>query len=202
SWFNRAAKPDVRSSTNKAFDKLAKIGSGGRDISGRAPQLIEVYMTHFQDLWKDHPSAQNLGKHIDERRKAIGSIFNDETQENLAKVEEKYKELKDTRKTMKEAEKLARANGNATQRTPEEYHQALEHLPSAIKGSVGTIADATGWTFLVLAAGPNPKANGNIYMHEFCYGASNVVGADFPDAYADYEEKVRTPFAKHVAACY
>ncbi|EAU92204.1 hypothetical protein CC1G_13019 [Coprinopsis cinerea okayama7 len=60
------------------------------------------------------------------------------------------------------------------QRTPEEYHQFLEILPDLLDGFFNVVAAKSGWSFTLLAGGPDPsKEGGGIRTMSYHHGVTS-----------------------------
>ncbi|RDB21711.1 hypothetical protein Hypma_011228 [Hypsizygus marmoreus] len=79
-----------------------------------------------------------------------------------------------------------------------DYHGAIQKLPHALNELITNASEATGWVFVVLAAGPNPLANGDIHSLEQYFGPKSTTGHTFQEAHAKYKEAVERPFLEHV----
>ncbi|KAF5376318.1 hypothetical protein D9615_008461 [Tricholomella constricta] len=96
-----------------------------------------------------------------------------------------------------QAEALENAS-TSSERTPQDYHDAIQELPTALNDLLQAASEATGWVFHLLAAGPSPISNGEIASIEQYFGPTSTAGNTFSGAHPSYRDHVEKPFLNHI----
>ncbi|KAF8868416.1 hypothetical protein BD779DRAFT_1481637 [Infundibulicybe gibba] len=205
SWMHWHTGKDKRASQKlnlKAYDVAFTAKK-----RGRAPQVVEVYQKLFAERLAPKiqeeiqlRKAKTRSELMAARRSVVMKMFESEDEETRHVVSAEVERIKGIKKEEDEDPDSDGADDTPSpKRSPLEYHKAVKKLPEYLSHHLQLAAEATGWVIFVAAAGPNPSADGDIYMEQYCFGPKLNDGQTFLDAYSTaLEEGFRKPFGVFV----
>ncbi|KAF8873432.1 hypothetical protein BD779DRAFT_1477016 [Infundibulicybe gibba] len=129
------------------------------------------------------------------RRKVVDTMLKEEDSTVHTAIQEAILQMKEGRKQEGGSNAETGTNGMPS---PMDYHKAIKKLPEFLHHTLKSAAASTGWVIFVAAAGPNPIADGSIYMEQYCFGPKSAAGQDFINAHSGYKEGFQTLFGKYV----
>ncbi|KAG2111489.1 hypothetical protein DEU56DRAFT_762164 [Suillus clintonianus] len=154
----------------------------------------EVLKAEAELLQAENKTLTN-GKRIAIVKQHTASLYSGETDEVKAEVQ-RYIENQKTR-TQKDNE--------AGTWSEDDYARNIEKLAAIANKFLKGLAEATGFTFSLLAGGPSPESSGSIdvyrHVHYFHVGHTKF-GNDFSKAYPEFETGIMSPFRDHLYRVY
>ncbi|EAU83277.1 hypothetical protein CC1G_12794 [Coprinopsis cinerea okayama7 len=134
------------------------------------------------------------GERIDMIRRKTGEAYDNETPETKAEIEKLEKDIAEEREKRKEILQDAFVEPPSPS-TPEAYLRHIEALREIFQGLLSALSKKTGWSFTVLAGGPDPsKPDGGIRTMSFHEGR-NEAGLSFLRAHPNFNEAYMVPFS-------
>ncbi|OSC96229.1 hypothetical protein PYCCODRAFT_1448568 [Trametes coccinea BRFM310] len=161
-WFN-----NHRTKTRANGYKVAPLPILDGPSNKRAPHVREVWCREFYDGHRATVEATlaarraELGRKLTRQetlsitRTEIDRLYSLESPEVKADVFRRWEEEKAVARAT--PEKVA-----GQDRLPEQYQHAVDNAPLWIERALAPIAEASGWCFTVIAAGPVPENDGEI----------------------------------------
>ncbi|TFK78708.1 hypothetical protein K466DRAFT_606731 [Polyporus arcularius HHB13444] len=197
-----------RASTRKLSSLLNAVGISKK--GGRLPQAQEVfsseyYKTDVQPLVRSKTKVMEaeLGRKLDPKER-LNNVKRCTKEAFDACSDEVKREIKNKVAQAKEDAENGRAgravSPDTTNRTPQQFQDAIDLAPQLFEGVIKPYAAASGWTWSVVGAGPLPDNNGKI-GHMSAHFGHNEGGVSFAQANIDFEEQCVVPmgrFAKRV----
>ncbi|KAG2121122.1 hypothetical protein DEU56DRAFT_918359 [Suillus clintonianus] len=144
----------------------------------------EVLKAEAELLQAENKTLTN-GKRIAIVKQHTASLYSGETDEVKAEVQ-RYIENQKTR-TQKDNE--------AGTWSEDDYARNIEKLAAIANKFLKGLAEATGFTFSLLAGGPSPESSGSIDVYRH-------FGNDFSKAYPEFETGIMSPFRDHLYRVY
>ncbi|KAG1890046.1 hypothetical protein F4604DRAFT_1914598 [Suillus subluteus] len=144
----------------------------------------EVLKAEAELLQAENKTLTN-GKRITIVKQHTASLYSGETDEVKAEVQ-RYIENQKTR-TQKDDEAGTWSEGD--------YARNIEKLAAIANKFLKGLAEATGFTFSLLAGGPSPESSGSIDVYRH-------LGNDFSKAYPEFETGIMSPFRDHLYRVY
>ncbi|KAF9455513.1 hypothetical protein BDZ94DRAFT_1303030, partial [Collybia nuda] len=202
-WFFWNSQPTKRMRSTKSSVFLDALKKPAK--STRVPRPVEAYQRLYKSKTRLAISTalKAAGKITKSHRLNIiksvpADMLSAENPEVLAAVTE-YVELEKEKRAgggLGETMELGPMGSNV--RTPAQVNRAIQEFPLAAHSFLESVAAETGWIIHLVAAGPNPAANGEIASIEQYFGPRSVAGNTFQQAHAGYEQHVERPFLSHV----
>ncbi|KAG2152985.1 uncharacterized protein EDB93DRAFT_1102753 [Suillus bovinus] len=154
----------------------------------------EVLKAEAELLQAENKTLTN-GKYIAIVKQHTASLYSGETDEVKVEVQ-RYIENQKTR-TQKDDEAGTWSEGN--------YARNIEKLAAITNKFLKGLAEATGFTFSLLAGGPSPESSSAIdvyrHVHYFHMGHTKL-GNNFSKAYPEFETGIMSPFRDHLYQVY
>ncbi|KAG1738465.1 hypothetical protein EDB19DRAFT_1909213 [Suillus lakei] len=144
----------------------------------------EVLKAEAELLQAENKTLTN-GKRIAIVKQHTASLYSGETDEVKAEVQ-RYIENQKTR-TQKDNE--------AGTWSEDDYARNIEKLAAIANKFLKGLAEATGFTFSLLAGGPSPESSSSIDIYRH-------FGNDFSKAYPEFETGIMSPFRDHLYRVY
>ncbi|KAG2037091.1 hypothetical protein BDR03DRAFT_982469 [Suillus americanus] len=154
----------------------------------------EVLKAEAELLQAENKTLTN-GKRIAIVKQHTASLYSGETDDVKAEVQRYI-----------ENQKTWTQNGDEAGTWSEvDYARNIEKLAAIANKFLKGLAEATGFTFSLLAGGPSPESNGSIdvyrHVHYFHVGHTKF-GNDFSKAYPEFETGIMSPFRDHLYRVY
>ncbi|KAH7906399.1 hypothetical protein BJ138DRAFT_1222030 [Hygrophoropsis aurantiaca] len=191
---------------NKALGTLASFGKGTR-----APQTREVFVkleadakTSYADTIRQRLDAlaEQEGWQGDRaalmkaRQEITKQVYEEAGEDVKALVEAKKAELTQIMHEKKKASKLSKLP-----RTPEEIQNSIDVMPATMAKALVDLHELTGWSYTLLAGGPQLSEGGTLKSLTIHVG-ENKVGKDFGSALVGFKDKIVRPFDMYLRTVY
>ncbi|KAF9458063.1 hypothetical protein BDZ94DRAFT_1313656 [Collybia nuda] len=202
-WFSWNSQPAkcMRSTKSSVFlDALNKPSKGTR-----VPRPVEAYQRLYKLKMRSAISTalKMAGKITKSRRlniikEVLAEMLSAENPEVLAAVTTYVEQEREKRAGRGLGETVKSGPEGSDVRTPAQVNRAIQEFPLAAHSFLESVATETGWIIHLVAAGPNPAANGEIASIEQYFGPKSIAGNTFQQAHSGYEQYVERPFLSHV----
>ncbi|KAG9223439.1 hypothetical protein PLEOSDRAFT_154732 [Pleurotus ostreatus PC15] len=198
-WFRYRTAPKVRTSHAAAQAPVAVE----LPKATRCHQEVEVYSNkyyasrvapHVQAYYKDKPEPS-----ADERLKMIRKITKETLASETPEIKDEIKELYLKERLATKEEKLVRTQ--KADPTPESYIAGIKSIEPRFDAFAQGLAQDSGWTFLLIAGGPDPSNGGRINTKSYQYG-TNVFGLTFSSQEPEFKTACIPAFTKYLYSCY
>ncbi|KAG1861298.1 hypothetical protein F4604DRAFT_1929887 [Suillus subluteus] len=134
--------------------------------------------------------ALTNGMHVAIAKKVAANLYKGETNEVKAEV----------RKYIEDA-KMHRDNKKEGMWSEDDYGRNIEKLATMVNKFLTGLADATGFSFSLLAGGPSPELGGLIDVYSFHEGQTKY-GNNFSQTYPEFESTIMAPFKDYLHRFY
>ncbi|KAH7920333.1 hypothetical protein BV22DRAFT_1133154 [Leucogyrophana mollusca] len=210
---NRGRSILANKRTGKGQDALCTLSALSKGT--RAPQAREVftqltivgsedpklmYSDNIRTLLDEHVSSQGIAGDRAAILKARGAItkkvFAEVAPEVKALVEEKKLQMTLAKHEEKKAMKLSKQT-----RTPADTQASIDAMPATVAKILLNLHQLTGWSYTVLAGGPEPSNDGSLKSMSVHVG-ENDVGKDFGNALVGYKDKIMKPYDMFLRTAY
>ncbi|KAF8950642.1 hypothetical protein BDZ97DRAFT_1770995 [Flammula alnicola] len=200
-WFNNHALNKGRR-TGKVKTVKISIPSSASRIS----LAIHIYSKRYYETHVKHAVEAKIGDSKIDRKQRIAIInkhlaecFKNELDEVKAEIHEAQEAERVARESSKEADKSIIEAVNAL--SPNQLLLAQSSLHEVIRDFCETMGERTGWSFSILAGGPDPSANGDIATVGIHTGR-NAYGHSFRKAFGNYENAILVLFSTFLHSVY
>ncbi|KAJ8690403.1 hypothetical protein PTI98_011831 [Pleurotus ostreatus] len=168
--------------------------------TARRPQLLQLYTKKYYKtcirpkIYEDLPAGSKLtsAAFLSVLQDKIPKFFAPETAEIKKEIEDLYKALRDRADKEEEAPE---------QITAAQYAVAIDEIPKYFQAFSQELARRTGWSFTLLAGGPDPENGGRINSIGVHFG-ENKAGQHFGKATPGFGDMVLTPYANFLNTVY
>ncbi|KAG1722594.1 uncharacterized protein EDB91DRAFT_1351358 [Suillus paluster] len=134
--------------------------------------------------------ALTNGMRVAIAKKEVANLYEGETNEVKAEV----------RKYIEDA-KMHRDNEKEGMWSEDDYGRNIEKLAAIVNKFLTGLADATGFSFSLLAGGPSPELGGLIDVYSFHVGQTKY-GNNFSQTYPEFESAIMSPFKDYLHRVY
>ncbi|KAF8958686.1 hypothetical protein BDZ97DRAFT_1923448 [Flammula alnicola] len=200
-WFNNHAL-NKGQCTGKVKTVKISIPSSASRISS----AIHIYSKRYYETHVKHAVEAEIGDSKIDRKQRIAIInkhlaacFKNESDEVKAEIHEAQEAERAARESSKEADKSIIEAVEAL--SPDQLLLAQSSLHEVIWDFCKRMGERTGWSFSVLAGGPDPSANGDIAtigIHTGC----NTYGHSFRKAFGNYDSAILLTFSSFLHSVY
>ncbi|KAF8158609.1 hypothetical protein BJ912DRAFT_1063879 [Pholiota molesta] len=168
----------------------------------RLPSEKNIYSkVFFKDRVKALVDLDPLSADSKMRLSVINKLTHEAYMNESDEVKAEVKRLRDQRKMEMDLEMASLEGRSETERLPEEYATSIERIPELAHDFMQQVSALTGWSFTVLAGGPDPNYAGEI-MTMSVHSRHNPCGLSFGKAYPKYDTVIRGPFSDFLHTCY
>ncbi|KAG1823884.1 uncharacterized protein BJ212DRAFT_1476732 [Suillus subaureus] len=185
----RKAKAHATNVIDVVVHKITKCEKPTCWLQGQEAYSKLYYCDHIKSTVQEKLTATSEkltnGEHVALIKKETAAMYANETPEVKAHVKEFLEEQKQQRVQTKEEGSWSKLEGD--------YSQNLDKLAAVANKFLKGLVDATGMSFLLLAGGPSPEAQGHIDVYSFHVGLMKL-GNDFSAAYPGFESGIMGPF--------
>ncbi|KAG1827958.1 hypothetical protein EV424DRAFT_1345110 [Suillus variegatus] len=156
----------------------------------RVKSIVDNKLKAEAEVLQAENKALTNGMRVAIVKRETANLYEVETNEVKAEV----------RKYIEEA-KMRRDNEKDGVWSEDDYAKNLEKLAAMVNKFLKGLADATGFSFSLLAGGPSPELGGLIDVYSFHVGETKF-GNDFSKAYPDFEDAIMSPFRDYLYRVY
>ncbi|KAF4593759.1 hypothetical protein EYR40_008553 [Pleurotus pulmonarius] len=202
-WYRNHALPKVRS---HASEEVVFVEQQ-KEKAKRCPQLLEYY----QNQYYKEKIAQDVSEALANDNKGPLGVVREKTKEAWrledvaikARITAEHAQLcKDFRQAREEKKRLEKEEAKArTDPTPSSYAAGIASIARKFSAFSADAGPASGWSFVLIAGGPDPSNNGCINTMAYHYG-SNVFGLSVTEYDPEFKAKVTPIFNRFLQTCY
>ncbi|TFK59935.1 hypothetical protein BDN72DRAFT_905402 [Pluteus cervinus] len=193
-WLQRNSTQRGRMA-NRAVKHLMNVHGVKRRRTYQPGEVYnKLYPTRVAAVYEDRKvEGMTRGQRLNLIKKISDELLEEETEDVQEEVaNEQVKRREELNKTFDDSDVEAAMD----ELTRQEYIDGLPELLNCVLKDVGKYCP--DWGFLILAAGPMPKANHSTHVFDLYNGPKTIEGYTFPDAHENFDARVRVPFGKFV----